>query len=107
MDTVFSAAVLGVVIVLVLAEGGPTSTRRPTRPAPTTRRAPSGISSRSSRCSSSFPGSREVIGTFVIPTALLVVMLLLPLLDRVLPAQAGPFPGLRLRLRGRRRAPAI
>ena len=46
-----------------------------------------------------FPGKREVIGTIVIPTAILVVMLLLPLFDRVLPRQAGALPGLRLRLR--------
>ena len=46
-----------------------------------------------------FPGNREVIGTIVIPTAILIVLLLLPLLDRVLPRQARPLPGLRLRLR--------
>jgi ubiquinol-cytochrome c reductase cytochrome b subunit len=31
-----------------------------------------------------FPGNREVIGTFVIPMAILLVLLLLPFLDRVL-----------------------
>ena len=38
-----------------------------------------------------FPGSREIIGTFVIPTALVVVMMLLPLLDRVLPRKLAHF----------------
>ncbi len=38
-----------------------------------------------------FPGNREVIGTIVIPSALLVVMLLLPLLDRVLPGKLAHF----------------
>ena len=38
-----------------------------------------------------FPGSREIIGTFVIPTALVVVMMLLPLLDRVLPRRLAHF----------------
>ena len=38
-----------------------------------------------------FPGSREIIGTIVIPTALVVVMLLLPFLDRVLPRKLAHF----------------
>ena len=32
-----------------------------------------------------FPGTREVIGTFVIPSALLTILFLLPLFDRLLP----------------------
>ena len=50
-----------------------------------------------------FPGDREMIGTIVIPTAILVVLLLLPLFDRVLPRQARPLPRLLLRLRAGRR----
>ena len=46
-----------------------------------------------------FPGNREVIGTIVIPSTLLFILILLPLLDRVLPAAGGPFLGLRVRLR--------
>jgi ubiquinol-cytochrome c reductase cytochrome b subunit len=38
-----------------------------------------------------FPGSREIIGTIVIPTALVVVMMLLPFLDRILPRGAAHF----------------
>ncbi len=38
-----------------------------------------------------FPGNREIIGTFVIPTALVVVMMLLPLLDRILPRSFAHF----------------
>ena len=36
-------------------------------------------------------GTREVIGTFVIPTALLIVLFLLPLLDRLLPRRLAHF----------------
>ncbi|MGO9470016.1 MAG: cytochrome b N-terminal domain-containing protein [Isosphaeraceae bacterium] len=38
-----------------------------------------------------FPGNREVIGTFVIPTAILLVFLLLPFLDRLLPRKLAHF----------------
>jgi len=38
-----------------------------------------------------FPGNREVIGTFVIPTAILLVLLLLPFLDRLLPHKLAHF----------------
>jgi len=91
MDTVFCVAVLGVVIVLVLAEGGanldapadPASSNYPARP--------EWYFLSLFQMLKLFPGSREVIGTIVIPTALLVVMLLLPLLDRVLPGKVAHF----------------
>ncbi len=91
MDTVFSALVLGVVIVLVLAEGGanldapadPASSDYPARP--------EWYFLSLFQMLKLFPGSREMIGTFVIPTALVVVMLLLPLLDRVLPGKLAHF----------------
>jgi ubiquinol-cytochrome c reductase cytochrome b subunit len=38
-----------------------------------------------------FPGNREVIGTIVIPTAILLVLLLLPFLDRLLPWRLAHF----------------
>ncbi len=38
-----------------------------------------------------FPGNRETIGTFVIPSALLVVFVLLPFLDRLLPHKLAHF----------------
>ena len=38
-----------------------------------------------------FPGDREIIGTIVIPTALVVVMMILPFLDRVLPRKLAHF----------------
>ena len=38
-----------------------------------------------------FPGSREIIGTIVIPTSLLVIMMLLPFLDRLLPRSLAHF----------------
>jgi ubiquinol-cytochrome c reductase cytochrome b subunit len=85
MDTVFSAAVMGVVVLLVLAEGGanldapadPSSADYPARP--------EWYFLSLYQMLKFFPGNREVIGTIVIPTALLVVLLLLPLLDRVFP----------------------
>jgi ubiquinol-cytochrome c reductase cytochrome b subunit len=91
MDTVASAAVLGVIVVLVLAEGGanldapadPASADYPARP--------EWYFLSLFQMLKLFPGSREVIGTIVIPTALLVVMLLLPFLDRVLPGKVAHF----------------
>jgi ubiquinol-cytochrome c reductase cytochrome b subunit len=91
MDTVFSAGVLLVVIYLVLAEGGanldapadPSSSDYPARP--------EWYFLSLFQMLKLFPGSREVIGTIVIPTALLVVMLLLPFLDRILPRRAAHF----------------
>jgi len=91
MDTAFCAAVLGVVIVLVLAEGGanldapadPASSDYPARP--------EWYFLSLFQMLKLFPGSREVVGTIVIPTALLVVMLLLPFLDRVLPGKIAHF----------------
>jgi ubiquinol-cytochrome c reductase cytochrome b subunit len=85
MDTVFSAAVIGVVVLLVLAEGGanldapadPSSADYPARP--------EWYFLSLYQLLKFFPGNREVIGTIVIPTALLIVLLLLPLLDRVFP----------------------
>ncbi len=91
MDTVFSALVLGVVIVLVLAEGGanldapadPASSEYPARP--------EWYFLSLFQMLKLFPGSREIIGTFVIPTALVVVMMILPLLDRLLPRRLAHF----------------
>ena len=91
MDTVFSALVLGVVVVLVLAEGGanldapadPASADYPARP--------EWYFLSLFQMLKLFPGRREIIGTFVIPTALLVVMLLLPFLDRALPGKLAHF----------------
>jgi quinol-cytochrome oxidoreductase complex cytochrome b subunit/mono/diheme cytochrome c family protein len=91
MDTVFCVLVLGVVIVLVLAEGGanldapadPASSDYPARP--------EWYFLSLFQMLKLFPGSREVIGTIVIPTALLVVMLLLPLLDRAVPGKLAHF----------------
>jgi ubiquinol-cytochrome c reductase cytochrome b subunit len=91
LDTVFCALVLGVVIVLVLAEGGahldapadPASSDYPARP--------EWYFLCLFQMLKLFPGSREVLGTIVIPTALLAVMLLLPLLDRALPGKVAHF----------------
>jgi ubiquinol-cytochrome c reductase cytochrome b subunit len=91
MDTLASVLILGVVVVLVLAEGGanldapadPASSEYPARP--------EWYFLSLFQMLKLFPGKREIIGTFVIPTALLVVMLLLPLLDRLLPRMLAHF----------------
>jgi ubiquinol-cytochrome c reductase cytochrome b subunit len=91
MDTVASALVVGVVIVLVMAEGGanldapadPASSDYPARP--------EWYFLSLFQMLKLFPGSKEIIGTFVIPSALVVVMLLLPILDRLLPRKSAHF----------------
>ena len=91
MDTVFSAGVLLVVIFLVLAEGGanldapadPSSSDYPARP--------EWYFLSLFQMLKLFPGSREIIGTIVIPTTLLAMMMLLPFLDRLLPRSLAHF----------------
>jgi ubiquinol-cytochrome c reductase cytochrome b subunit len=91
MDTVACALVLAVVIVFVVAEGGanldaPADPASPDYPA-----RPEWYFLSLFQMLKLFHGSREMIGTIVIPTALLVVMMLLPLLDRVLPRKLAHF----------------
>jgi ubiquinol-cytochrome c reductase cytochrome b subunit len=91
MDTIASALVLGVVIVLVLAEGGanldapadPASSDYPARP--------EWYFLSLFQMLKLFPGNREIIGTMVIPTSLVVVMMVLPFLDRVFPRKLAHF----------------
>ncbi len=91
MDTVFSVAVIGVVIFFVLAEGGanldapadPSSSDYPARP--------EWYFLSLFQMLKLFPGDREIIGTIVIPTGLVVVMMLLPFLDRLLPRKLAHF----------------
>ena len=40
-----------------------------------------------------FPGRLEWVGSIVIPSTILLVLFLLPLLDRILPSRLAPFPG--------------
>ena len=85
MDTVFSVGVFGVLVFLVVSEGGanldapadPSSSDYPARP--------EWYFLSLFQMLKLFPGDREVIGTIVIPTAIVVVMLLIPLFDKVLP----------------------
>jgi ubiquinol-cytochrome c reductase cytochrome b subunit len=91
MDTLFSTAVIGVVIYLVLAEGGanldapadPSSSDYPARP--------EWYFLSLFQMLKLFPGEREMIGTIIIPTALVIVMMILPLIDRVLPRSLAHF----------------
>jgi ubiquinol-cytochrome c reductase cytochrome b subunit len=90
-DMVFSMAVLFVVLVLVGLEGGanldapadPSSSDYPARP--------EWYFLSLFQMLKLFPGRLEMIGTIIIPTAIVVVMLLLPLLDRVLPRKLAHF----------------
>ena len=91
LDTLFCVAVVGVVVFLVLAEGGanldapadPSSSDYPARP--------EWYFLSLFQMLKLFPGDREIIGTIVIPTALVVVMMLLPFLDRILPRKLAHF----------------
>jgi quinol-cytochrome oxidoreductase complex cytochrome b subunit/mono/diheme cytochrome c family protein len=85
MDSVASVIVFGTLVTLVLAEGGanldapadPSSSEYPARP--------EWYFLSLFQLLKYFPGKQEMIGTIVIPGAILVVMLLIPLFDRVLP----------------------
>ena len=91
MDTLFSTIVVGIVIYLVLAEGGanldapadPSSSDYPARP--------EWYFLSLFQMLKLFPGDREIIGTIVIPTVLVVVMMILPFLDRILPRKLAHF----------------
>ena len=85
MDTLFSVGVFGVLVFLVVSEHGanldapadPASSDYPARP--------EWYFLSLFQMLKLFPGDREVIGTIVIPTAIVIVLLILPLLDRLLP----------------------
>ncbi len=84
-NRVFSAAVIGAVVAIALVQGGahldapadPSSADYPARP--------EWYFLSLYQMLKYFPGTREVIGTFVIPSALLTILFLLPLFDRLLP----------------------
>ena len=91
MDTVASVAVLGVLVFVVIAEGGanldapadPSSANYPARP--------EWYFLSLFQMLKYFRGENEIVGAIVIPTAIMVVLLLLPLLDRVLPGRIAHF----------------
>ncbi len=78
------AAVIGVIVTIVLVQGGahldapadPSSADYPARP--------EWYFLSLYQMLKYFPGNREVIGTFVIPSTLLTILFLLPFLDRVM-----------------------
>lgn len=88
-NVAFSAAVIGVIAAIVLVRGGaeldapadPSSADYPARP--------EWYFLSLYQMLKYFPGNREVIGTFVIPSTLLFILILLPLLDRVFPKRAA------------------
>jgi ubiquinol-cytochrome c reductase cytochrome b subunit len=91
MDSVASVVVFGTVVTLVLSEGGanldapaePSSSEYPARP--------EWYFLALFQLLKYFPGKQEMIGTIVIPTAILIVMLLIPLFDKVLPRGLAHF----------------
>ncbi len=84
-NMVASVAVIGTVVAIVLVQGGahldapadPSSADYPARP--------EWFFLCMYQMLKYFPGNREVIGTFVIPSALLGILIVLPFFDRVLP----------------------
>jgi ubiquinol-cytochrome c reductase cytochrome b subunit len=93
MDSVASLGVFAVVAVLVLKEGGanldapadPASANYPARP--------EWYFLSLFQLLKYFEGDRVIIGTFIIPTAIMAVMLLIPLLDKALPRKFAHFLG--------------
>jgi quinol-cytochrome oxidoreductase complex cytochrome b subunit/mono/diheme cytochrome c family protein len=91
MDTVASVIVFGTLVALVLVEGGanldapadPASSDYPARP--------EWYFLSLFQLLKYFPGKQEMIGTIVIPGAIVVVMLLIPLFDRILPNRLAHF----------------
>jgi quinol-cytochrome oxidoreductase complex cytochrome b subunit/mono/diheme cytochrome c family protein len=91
MDSVASVAVFGVIVLLVFAEHGanldapadPSSSNYPARP--------EWYFLSLFQMLKLFPGRLEFVGTIIIPTAIMVVMLLVPLFDRVLPGKLAHF----------------
>src|SRR5262249_21505617 len=91
MDSVASVIVFGVLVALVLGEGGanldapadPSSSEYPARP--------EWYFLSLFQLLKYFPGKQEMIGTIIIPGAILVVMFLIPLFDRVLPNRLAHF----------------
>ena len=91
MDSVVSVAVFGVLVFLVVSEHGanldapadPASANYPARP--------EWYFLSLFQLLKYFEGDRVILGTFVIPTALMVVMLLIPLFDKVLPRRLAHF----------------
>jgi ubiquinol-cytochrome c reductase cytochrome b subunit len=90
-NTLFCAGLVGVVITLTLIEGG-TTLDAPADPSSADYPArPEWYFLSLFQMLKLFPGKREVIGTFVIPASIALALLLLPLLDRLLPAKLAHF----------------
>lgn len=91
LDTLFALLVLGVIIGLLLWEGGanldapadPASSDYPARP--------EWYFLFLFQMLKYFPGEMEVVGTIVVPTAIVVVLLLLPLFDKIMPTKLAHF----------------
>ena len=91
MDIVASLAVLGVLVFLVVAEHGanldapadPSSSDYPARP--------EWYFLSLFQMLKLFPGELEVVGTIIIPGAIVTVLMLLPLFDKILPGKIAHF----------------
>ena len=86
-NTVFSAAMVGVIVALVLIEGG-TTLDAPADPSSSDYPArPEWYFLSLFQMLKMFPGRIEVVGTFVIPSCLALLLASLPFWDRVLPGK--------------------
>lgn len=91
MDVVASLGVLGVLLFLVLSEGGanldapadPSSSDYPARP--------EWYFLSLFQMLKLFPGELEIVGTVLIPGAIVTVLMLMPLLDKVMPGRIAHF----------------
>lgn len=90
-DTLASAVVLGVIVGLVVWEGGanldapadPSSSDYPARP--------EWYFLWLFQMLKYFPGKFEIVGTVIVPTAIFAVLALMPLLDKVMPSRLAHF----------------
>jgi quinol-cytochrome oxidoreductase complex cytochrome b subunit/mono/diheme cytochrome c family protein len=91
MDVVAGAGVLGIMILLVMAEHGavldapadPSSSDYPARP--------EWYFLSLFQMLKKFPGELEILGTIIIPGAIVTTLMLLPLLDKILPGKLAHF----------------
>ena len=89
-DIVASLAVLGVLVVLVVSEGG-ANLDAPADPSSDYPARPEWYFLSLFQMLKLFEGEREIIGTIIVPTAIMAVLFALPLLDKILPRRFAHF----------------
>ena len=89
-DTVANVAVMGIIILLVVAEHG-ANLDAPADPSSKYPARPEWYFLSLFQLLKKFPGELEVVGTILVPGGLMTVLLALPLLDKVLPRRFAHF----------------